>query len=61
VKAIEMTARLLKVGLMIYLVLMALGVLFAISSFDFHEHFLGIAGLLSVLSLTIAAAYRQVR
>jgi len=57
----EMTARLLKAGVMIYLVLMALGVLFAISSFDFHEHLLGIAGLLSVLGLTVAAAYRQLR
>jgi len=56
-----MTARLLKAGVMIYLVLMALGVLFAISSFDFHEHLLGIAGLLSVLGLTVAAAYRQLR
>jgi hypothetical protein len=55
----EMTARLLKAGLMVYLVFMAVAVLFAISNFDFHEHLEGIAGLLSVLGLTVAAAYRQ--
>jgi len=54
-----MAKRILRVGIVIYLMFIALGLLAAIALLDFHEYRLGVAGLFSVLSLTMAAAYRR--
>jgi len=56
-----MAGKLLKAGLVIYLLLIAVGVLMAIAIWDFHAHKEGVAGLASVLSLTVIATYRQLR
>lgn len=54
-----MAGMLLKAGLVLYMLLMAVGVLIAISIWDFHAYKEGVAGLVSVFSLSVTAAYRQ--
>jgi hypothetical protein len=54
-----MAGKILKIGLMVYLLLMAVGVLVAISTLDFHGYQEGVVGLVSVFGLIVTAAYRQ--
>lgn len=53
------STKLLKAGLFIYFVLISVSLLFAVALLDFHEFKEGVIGLVSVIGLCVAAAYRQ--